>query len=324
MVTKRFKRWIKKRGDRKRDPLDVLLKLYAKEDGVVEELEEVRLNPDFTSVFRNDLEFYIPQLCSYCLYGEGSEEIKRFIVIASQSNLYFSHRVLFFIESLDTDDDLVNDNVQNILFSLSQIQLTDSPLGLNSHLSKSNSLDEISQVIEKYKKVEILPEATIQAFRNKIMAEDIKLPKYNFTMGVKTNLINENGYLSTPFFVFSLTNLCTHILRSENREEALFEGLQKINMHLPANVYVPFVNSSMRNYVVLHIKVMEAKVFVTKERAPFLICIEVFRPEEHHFKDKIEEEEDEFDSEAEEDMFDIEQNERSKNQSELLLLTFSC
>ena len=98
---------------------------------------------------------------------------------------------------------------------------------------------------------------------------------------------NENGYLSTPFFVLSLTNLCEKILKAKNKEEALFAGLQEINMHLPAAVYIPFVNDSMRNFVALHIKVVEAKVFVTKERAPFLIWLEVFRHEENKFHDKI-------------------------------------
>lgn len=62
---KRFKKWLKKRGQNKNDPLDVLLKLYAGDQDVVDELELVRLNPDFTNIVRNDLEFYLPQLCSY-------------------------------------------------------------------------------------------------------------------------------------------------------------------------------------------------------------------------------------------------------------------
>ena len=134
-------------------------------------------------------------------------------------------------------------------------------------------------------------------------------------MGVPTTLVNENGYLSTPFFVFSLTNLCTRILKAEDREEALFDGLQKINMHLPSAVYIPFVNASMRNYVVLHIKVMEAKVFVTKERAPFLICIEVFRPEENKFKEKIEEIDESTSSENtdSEDEVEVELKEKPQN-----------
>jgi hypothetical protein len=42
---------------------------------------------------------------------------------------------------------------------------------------------------------------------------------------------------------------------------------------------MPFVNSSIRNYAILHIVVEEAKVFQTKERAPLLLCLEAFRPE---------------------------------------------
>jgi len=36
----------------------------------------------------------------------------------------------------------------------------------------------------------------------------------------------------------------------------------------------------MRNYAILHIVVDEAKVFQTKERAPLLLCLEAFRPDE--------------------------------------------
>lgn len=36
----------------------------------------------------------------------------------------------------------------------------------------------------------------------------------------------------------------------------------------------------MRHYSILNIVVEESKVFSTKERSPFAICIEIFRPEE--------------------------------------------
>ena len=36
----------------------------------------------------------------------------------------------------------------------------------------------------------------------------------------------------------------------------------------------------MRNYALLHIVVEEARVFQTKERAPLLLCIEAYRPDE--------------------------------------------
>lgn len=52
-----------------------------------------------------------------------------------------------------------------------------------------------------------------------------------------------------------------------------------MNRRLPASVYIPFVNSTIRNFTILHIVIAEAKVFQTKERAPLLLCIEAFRPE---------------------------------------------
>ena len=93
----------------------------------------------------------------------------------------------------------------------------------------------------------------------------------------------------------------------QNRDEFLREELKRINLRLPAAVYIPFVNSklsiipvllrsndflplrdyltldyldSIRNYAILHIVTGEAKVFQTKERAPLLLCFEAFRPEE--------------------------------------------
>ncbi|KRX08529.1 Protein kinase-like domain [Pseudocohnilembus persalinus] len=55
-----------------------------------------------------------------------------------------------------------------------------------------------------------------------------------------------------------------------------------MNQNLPAAVYVPFTSNSVRNYAVLNIVVRESKVFSTKERTPFYICLEIFRPEEEN------------------------------------------
>lgn len=42
------------------DPVRGLLKLYAHKDGAIRDLEMCRINPDFGSSQRFDLEFYIP------------------------------------------------------------------------------------------------------------------------------------------------------------------------------------------------------------------------------------------------------------------------
>lgn len=88
------------------------------------------------------------------------------------------------------------------------------------------------------------------------------------------------SYLSTPLFVIALTDISLALIHIADRKAYLKTELTKLNRCLPGAVYIPFVNSSMRNYAVLHIAVEEAKVFQTKERAPLLLCFEVFRPDE--------------------------------------------
>lgn len=66
---------------------------------------------------------------------------------------------------------------------------------------------------------------------------------------------------------------------------SLKADLGKVNENLPASVYIPFVQSGIRNYALLNIIVSETKVFSTKERAPFYICLEIYRPEEGKLPD---------------------------------------
>jgi len=56
-------------GAKKEDPAYSLMKLYAHKPEAIKELQKCRINPDFTSSFRTDLEFYIPQYCSFYLNG---------------------------------------------------------------------------------------------------------------------------------------------------------------------------------------------------------------------------------------------------------------
>lgn len=56
--------------------------------------------------------------------------------------------------------------------------------------------------------------------------------------------------------------------------------LKEVNKQLPAAVYLPFISDSLRNYAVLHIVADESRIFKTKERAPVMLSIEVYRPVE--------------------------------------------
>ena len=92
------------------------------------------------------------------------------------------------------------------------------------------------------------------------------------------------SFLSTPCFIQCLTDISHKLafMQSSGDEKRLelIRDLAKVNEHLPARVYIPFVNDSARNYAVLHIASLESRIFQTKCRAPVLLCIEVYRPDE--------------------------------------------
>jgi hypothetical protein len=72
--------------------------------------------------------------------------------------------------------------------------------------------------------------------------------------------------LSTPKFVKALTDVSTYLalrkdMAKSEKMRILKEEIKKINTHLPASVYIPFVGQSVRNYAVLHILEDECRIF---------------------------------------------------------------
>ena len=79
-----------------------LIRVYAHQGNAIKDLEsQARINPDFTSHFRNDLEFYVPQICTFYLTGEMEQpqELYNLILLASSTDFFFSHRVWFHYQS---------------------------------------------------------------------------------------------------------------------------------------------------------------------------------------------------------------------------------
>ena len=107
--------------------------IYADQDGVIESLEECRLNPDLTDPVRTDLEFYIPQLCSYYLSEECSEDdveaLAKFMVFASQLELHFGHRILFFMRTFENcEDERILARVEKVLGGFTTFSATGGPV----------------------------------------------------------------------------------------------------------------------------------------------------------------------------------------------------
>jgi hypothetical protein len=94
-----------------------------------------------------------------------------------------------------------------------------------------------------------------------------------------------NAYLSTPRFIKYLTDISEIIDKEPDKKAALKRELKKLNHYLPAAVYIPFCQESLRNYAVLHIQTEEVAVFQTKSRAPYMVTIELYRPDEMSMAD---------------------------------------
>ena len=108
---------------------NALVQLYRHKDHANRLLLRVRLNPDFlsSSSTRADLEFFIPQLCSFYLNPELTnkevEQIGDTLTHACRVNFFFAHRVWFFFRSsVDyVEDEELRERVDQILDRLNQL-----------------------------------------------------------------------------------------------------------------------------------------------------------------------------------------------------------
>ena len=273
----------------------VLLKLTTDEHTIAD-LEELSLGPIVSKagVRRDDLEFYIPQLCNFLLFGEFSEvtQLIKFLLEACKASFHFAHRVVWFLASIDfTLVEEPNTSHERLLRAVEiavhgsqrlyvgrgqelfdvckQLCLGIFPSTLASitvptavRLEAEKERNRVKELIERYHEgtKEPLPAIDPQFLSiNRAFVED-----------------REDDFDATINFICQLTNASVQIIDVVDKKAQLISILTDMNKQLPAAVYIPF--TKFRNNVVLHMHVQELKVFKTKERAPFLITMEVFNP----------------------------------------------
>jgi phosphatidylinositol 4-kinase len=281
-----FRDWARRKTKQSEAVYQTLLELYADED-VIEKLLELSLEPVFDRHQRDDLEFYIPQLLNFLLYGEYrlKEELLKYVLEACRSSFSFSHRVLWFLKSTDfstlepTDIDFSQffKSVQIISRGSQGVYLSPS-LTLAELISARGAESMIDLNKEREKREVIRPILEAYAANE----TGVSSAHYLNTLSVPLHPFGgeEDGFHSTISFVKALTDIASDLLSVPNKLESLRERLSQVNCSLPAGVYLPFTKQSLRESAVLWLRTAEAKVFVTKVRAPYMVCIEVFNPAE--------------------------------------------
>ena len=103
---KNWKNYLFEEGNDASDlPFNKLTRLFANaDDEAIEALGDFRLNPNLVSEnkLRNDLEFYIPQLCTFLLFGDikAIEEFFAFLCKVCNASFFFAHRVHWFLSAM--------------------------------------------------------------------------------------------------------------------------------------------------------------------------------------------------------------------------------
>ena len=100
-----WQKYLTKEGnDSSNEPFAILTNLFANEDNAIQALESIRLNPNLVSEnkLRDDLEFYIPQLCTFLLFGEvkAIEEFFVFLCKVCNASFFFAHRMHWFLSAM--------------------------------------------------------------------------------------------------------------------------------------------------------------------------------------------------------------------------------
>jgi len=283
----KFRDWARRKNKLKPETVyPTLLELYAHED-VFEKLVNLQLEPNFEEEHRDDLEFYIPQLMNFLLYGEYRllEDLLKYVLEACRSSFSFSHRVLWFLRSTDFNN-LTSTGVDfNQLYKSVQIVSRGSHVVyLNPALSLGNLITNLGAESmfdvnkEREKRELIKPTLTAYAASEKEHSFSHYLDALSIPLQPFRG--SEDGYLSTIYFVKALTDIAVDLLSLPNKLESLKLRLSEVNSSLPSGAYLPFSKKDLRECAVLWLRVSESKVFATKERAPYLVYIEVFNPAE--------------------------------------------
>ncbi|KAI9914533.1 hypothetical protein PsorP6_007843 [Peronosclerospora sorghi] len=271
------------------DVFHLLLQLYAHQD-VVDEL--YRRYDGHAAEF----EFYIPQLCTFLVHGNYAKQhqLECFLMSRSGASLAFAHRFRWFLNSFCTTvaTDAPSDHLsggtalpehgQRDLLSAIERQAGVPALLMNRGLCiQEVSITEPENV--EWRRWTSFPadpeldgttDRTTESFaRHLVHRRQLVLSEARRNEGHSQQIAM---FKQTPKFVDALTDLAEQLIsipRPERNSE-LWKGLRDIGDHmLPSNViYLPIGNSCHR---VKRIQVDECFTFSTKERVPYLLCVEV-------------------------------------------------
>ena len=189
-------------------PFQTLINLFAHKN-VVEDLKKVRLNPNLYLLEtgqRKDLEFYIPQLCNFNLFG-GKEQVAQFFFFlcnACYASFFFAHRVYWFMRSFQNIDSKIEHDLKflnsvfqsenkNSRFTLSNLFVAGSRKYLD-YLEDNNYLLFYKKKFELIDENYLINKDEYTYYKNIIRTKKIikSYSNYMCHKAMSTNIVNNN------------------------------------------------------------------------------------------------------------------------------------
>ena len=222
-------------------------------------------------------------------YLSGSEEYINYIKKQGLQKVYFNKEILGLVSNDIKQFFEVRNKFRDLISKYADSQYIKEIQKLNN--SKNIEKLDLSQPEE-----EILDDLTDISFSPREISLNL-FKRYDYVTNDENNIhmqymkqidpndINLSSFLSNTNFFDHLCNICDILLNTveSDRKKTLLTEIKKINKILPSNVYIPFLNSSIRNYVIASIPISECHIFKTKTRTPYMITIECFRLDELNY-----------------------------------------
>ena len=255
-------------------PFQMLTKLFINEENAIEGLKNIRLNPNLVSAnkLRNDLEFYIPQLCTFLLFG-GVKEIEEFFVFLCKVcniSFFFAHRVHWFLSAMinsaqDKKDDVINIlKMVNTLFKsedkklrkkINKFYLTNSEKFID-YIKKNelyflydNNITENENIFEKieFNSLNMIQQQIYNRYKNSRQnIIDFSNNEYNTEKQKEINKLKESGKFKNNENIINTNN--NDINNEEDNNNIIKTNSFKKNIKLkPDEFFIDISNFKLNN-----------------------------------------------------------------------------
>ena len=222
-------------------------------------------------------------------YLSGSEDYINYIKKQGLQKVYFNKEILG-LQSNDIKQYFEDRNKFRDLLSKyvdSQYIKEIHKLNNNKNIEKLDLSQPEEEILEDLTDISFNPrEISLNLFkRYDYVTNDENNIHMQYMKQIDPNDINLSSFLSNTNFFDHLCNICDILLNTaeSDRKKTLLSEIKKITKILPSNLYIPFLNNSIRNYVIASIPISECHIFKTKTKTPYMITIECFRLDELNY-----------------------------------------